>query len=429
MARRAWGEGSYIHVVPLNCKACPERDTCVKRGNNSVRCSKRDRKERWLYQYRVVGADGKYIRKALSATNRKDLVRKVEEMREASGNSHSEAITLQEWADIWPDKYLSHSVRPSTEKFYRSLLKHIPEKLGRKKLVDITVIDWQDFLNALLEHGGQSGCGLSTKTVRSVRTTLISCIESAVDNGFLTKNLVKKTKSPKLKQKKIIFLTKEQAMRLQKVADSGEYYKDLLTAWQNIGTRYLITEFGILIRLTLASGLRRGELFGLLWDDVDFDNRLIHVVNNMQHGNLVETKTQNSVRCVSLDDGTINRLRKWKDYQERYADEVGDIFLNENGLVFTNIVGNSVNVDTFRSRYFTRMCKTAELPEGTTLHSLRHTHASMLLAAGVSPKVISSRLGHASVAFTLQVYAHINADMERGAADTIGSILGPQGSN
>lgn len=429
MARRAWGEGSYIHVVPLNCKACPERDTCVKKGNFSVRCSKRDRKERWLYQYRVVGPDGKYKRKALSASNRKELVRKVEEMREASGNTHNEVITLTEWADIWLEKYLSHSVRPSTEKFYRSLLKHIPEKIGHKKLVDITVVDWQDMLNTLLERGGKFGRGLSTKTVRSVRTTLISCIESAVDNGFLLKNLVKKTKPPKLKQRKIVFLTKEQAVRLQKVADTGEYYKDLLAAWQNIGTRYLITEFGVLIRLALASGLRRGELFGLLWEDIDLDNRCINVVNNMQHGDLVETKTPNSIRCISLDNDTIKRLRLWKDYQERYAVEVGDIFSNISGLVFTNIVGNAVNVDTFRSRYFNRMCKKAELPEGTTLHSLRHTHASMLLAAGVSPKVISSRLGHASVAFTLQVYAHISADMERGAADTIGSILGPQGSN
>ena len=266
--------------------------------------------------------------------------------------------------------------------------------------------------------------GLSTKTVRSIRTTLISCMESAVDNGFAKKNTAKKTKPPVLKQKKIIFLSQEEAERLQHVADTGEYYTDLMTAWQNIGTRYLITGFGVLIRLALATGMRRGELLGLTWQDVDMDAKSVHVINNLQRGVLSETKTAHSVRYVSLDDDTVTRLRNWREYQSRYAEDVGDLFSNNENLVFTNTFGHPINADTFRSRYFNKMCKTAQLPEGTTLHSLRHTHTTLLLAAGVSPRVISDRLGHASVAFTLQTYAHATTEMNRGAAKIIGKILG-----
>ena len=419
MARRAWGEGSYIHVVPVSCRACSERDTCAKRGDRSVHCSKRDRKERWLYQYRVMGVDGKYKRKALSATTRKELVRKVDEMRALSAAGEHEDITISGWTAVWLAQYMPHTVRPATEMFYSSLLKHIPDKIGSKKLADVTTVQWQEFLNSLLMDKG-----LSTKTVRSIRTTLISCMESAVDNGFAKKNTAKKTKPPVLKQKKIIFLSQEEAERLQHVADTGEYYTDLMTAWQNIGTRYLITGFGVLIRLALATGMRRGELLGLTWQDVDMDAKSVHVINNLQRGVLSETKTAHSVRYVSLDDDTVTRLRNWREYQSRYAEDVGDLFSNNENLVFTNTFGHPINADTFRSRYFNKMCKTAQLPEGTTLHSLRHTHTTLLLAAGVSPRVISDRLGHASVAFTLQTYAHATTEMNRGAAKIIGKILG-----
>ena len=140
------------------------------------------------------------------------------------------------------------------------------------------------------------------------------------------------------------------------------------------------------------------------------------------HGRIVETKTVNSIRQVSIDDETVNRLQKWKDYQARYIKEIGDLY-DDKELVFTNSFGRSVNVDTFRSRYYVPLCKKANMPEGFTMHSIRHTHATLLLQAGVSPKVISERLGHSSVAFTLQVYAHATKHMERGAAEMIGTIL------
>ena len=431
MARRAKGTGSIIHVQPLACKSCPDYRVCVLKDDLQEHCSKRDRRERWLYQYIVVGADGKKKRKALSATSRKSLMKKVDmlqtqaeddkENAKEDGKRHEDVI-FSYWIDNWLSTYLPHSVKPSTLKYYQSLLKHIPEHLKKKALSAITTIDLQKMLTNLSTSGGVGGQGLSPKTVRGVRTTVISCLESAVDNHLLITNPGKKTKPPRLVQKKILFLTPEQAAELQRVADNGSYYYDVSKSWKNIDSKYLIMMMSMLVRLAFATGMRRGELFGLLWKNVDLVNKEVHVENGMDHGRVSETKTSNSVRHISIDDETVARLKRFKQCQQQYIEAVGDQY-HDSGFVFTNSFGNVMNFDTFRTRYFSRMCKQSGMPLGFTLHGIRHTHATMLLSAGVSPNIISQRLGHSSVAFTLQVYAHVTKTMERTAADTIGSIL------
>jgi len=120
MARRAKGEGSIIHVQPIACKACPDYRSCLKRDVPQGHCSKRDRRDRWLYQYVVVGADGKKKKKALSATTRKALMEKIEKLQAQSeeGQRHEEVI-LGNWIESWKSMYLPHSVKPSTLRFYK----------------------------------------------------------------------------------------------------------------------------------------------------------------------------------------------------------------------------------------------------------------------------------------------------------------------
>lgn len=424
MAKRAKGEGTYIHIVPQNCQACPDFRDCDKAYAPGSHCARRDRVERWCYQYYVRDAAGKNRRKALYARSRKELVEKVSRLQKEQDDSTGRTFaSVGDWADIWSKKYLPGVVRASTAKFYCGMLRHIPEKLRAMQLTDVSPVDIQSLLLDLAERGGKEGQGLSSSTVRSVRSTLITMFEHAMDNGYVKLNPAKKTKPPRLVRRQIVSLTEAEAARLQKVADTGEYYEDLLHSWEDDGIQYLVTEYGCLIRFALATGVRRGELFGLTWNDVDYTRKRVHIVNNLQKGTLSETKTRNSERYVSLDDDTVKRLRLWQDYQERFGKSVGDVFINRKNLVFTNTFGRHINVDTFRSRHFRKMCSAAALPIGTTLHSLRHTHATLLLQAGVSPKVISERLGHSSVAFTLQTYAHVTGQMERGAADTIGTIL------
>lgn len=422
MAKRAKGEGSFIHIVPQNCQTCPELKICKKAFMSGTHCSKRDKVERWAYQYVIKTVEGAKKRKYLYARTRKDLQAKVELLKQDPAAYKTEA-TVGEWIRIWSQNYLPGVVKHSTELFYKGMLQYVPENLQKKPISKVTPTDLQSFFLDLSTNGGATKKGLSSSTVRSVRSTMITLFEHALDNGYITLNPAKKTKPPRLVRKKIIALTKEEAARLQKVADTGEYYSNLAQCWDNYGTQYLVTEFGVLIRLALASGARRGELLGLTWNDVDFLKKRIHVINNMQQGVLGETKTRNSERFVSLDTRTMDRISQWLKYQKCYQNEMGDLFKNQQNLVFTNIVGNHVDVDTFRTRYFNKMCRAANLPEGTTLHSLRHTHATLLLQAGESPRTIADRLGHSTVNFMLNVYSHTLKEMAENVADVVGKIL------
>lgn len=301
--RRAKGEGSIIHVKPLVCKACPEYTGCTIKDDNEVHCSKRDRRERWLYQYWKVTPEGGKRRTSLCATSRKALLEKIEKLlSKADDGRYHDDVTLGKWIDIWEKKYLPHTVKPATMKYYSSMMKLIPETLKQKYLSELSVVELQDMITGLSDHGGVGGAGLSSKTVRGVRTTLISCLECAVDNFLITRNPCKKTRPPRKEQKTIVYLSPAQAAELQRVADSGEYYYDINTSWEHLETRYLVTGFGVLIRLAFATGMRPGELFGLRWKNVDLDLRVVRVRENLQGGVLSETKTKNSVRDISLDD-------------------------------------------------------------------------------------------------------------------------------
>ncbi|MBQ5345425.1 MAG: site-specific integrase [Acidaminococcaceae bacterium] len=424
MARRAKGEGSYIHRISIKCDECKQRDNCIKRNDFTVTCNKRDRKDYWEYQYSVKGADGKRVRKSIYAPSKKELAKKVEALKTQRDVTLKADATLGDWSETWESKYLPATVKENTLDFYKYMLGYIPEKLKKKKLSKVTPVMLQTFLNSLLENGRKNGGPLSARTVRSIRSALITCLDCAIDNGFIMVNPARKTKPPMLEKKEIVYLNQVQMQELIKVADIGDYYfENHPNSKVDLGSQYLIKQFSILIRLAFASGARCGELLGLDWGDIDYIRDSINIHNNLQNGKLVEPKTKYSRRRVSVDKDTMDRLAEWQKYQEQYANQLGDKFSNKLGTIFTNISGNYLHYDNFRTRYFYPMCDKARLPEGFTFHGTRHTHATMLLMAGVNIKIVSQRLGHSSVSFTLDTYGHVLDEMERSAADMMGSLL------
>lgn len=397
-------------------QSCPDYDTCTIRLNAGSKCKKRDRNEYYVKYIHIKNMDGSRKRKEVYGRTIEELVQKVAQYEEKKSK---EIITLGDWVEIWKKNYIVETkMRPSSCKFYRSLIKHIPTSLRVKKITEIRPIDIENLLNDLLQLKG-----LSTKTVRSFRTMLISCIDRAIDNNIVKDNAVRKTKPPKLQQREISFLNCDEIHKLLAIAESGKYYDNIHQASENMGSCYLTRQWAVVIHLALATGMRRGEVFGMGWDDLDFEKAELRVRHNLQNGKLSEPKTHSSKRYITLDTGTIAKLRKWEKIQTEYAEEVGDMYNNRFNLVFTNVVGNPVNFDNFRNRYFNKMVLAAGIPATITFHSLRHTHATMLLSAGVDAKTVSSRLGHSTTAFTLQVYAHVLHEMERSAADAIGRVL------
>lgn len=205
MARRAKGEGCYVHLLPIKCEECKKIKICLKRIDPAAKCQQRDRKDFWVYQYSVKGADGRRVRKALYGSSKKELVQKVASLKSEQDSASQNDSTFGDWLEIWKTKYLSKTVRENTQDFYSYMLRYIPEKLKKKKLSKITPVMLQSHLNSLLEKGKKNGEPLSTRTVRSIRSTLITCLDCAIDNGFIVVNPARKTKPPLLVKKEIVF--------------------------------------------------------------------------------------------------------------------------------------------------------------------------------------------------------------------------------
>jgi integrase len=171
-------------------------------------------------------------------------------------------------------------------------------------------------------------------------------------------------------------------------------------------------------------GMRRGELLGLRWRDLDLDAGRAQIVQTLIEGSgaprLSTPKTDHGRRSVALDPATVAALRAHRKGQAAEQLAVGPGY-EDNGLVFSREDGAPIWPRTF-SRTFDRHVQAAELPS-IRLHDLRHTHATLALQAGVHPKVVSERLGHANIGITLDTYSHAVPAMQEDAAARVAALL------
>ncbi len=171
--------------------------------------------------------------------------------------------------------------------------------------------------------------------------------------------------------------------------------------------------------------MRRGELCGLRWEDVDLAGRTLRVRQTLAMINgtpkVEPPKSRRSRRTIDIDDKTVEILRSHRRQQLEAAEFVGEGW-QESGYVFTTVIGTPQHPDNVSKR-FTALVRTIDVSY-LTLHGLRHTHATHLLAMGKNPRMVSERLGHADVAFTLQVYGHVLPGHQREAAEAAAALLG-----
>jgi integrase len=249
---------------------------------------------------------------------------------------------------------------------------------------DITTAQLQDFFNEKLE------LGLSVKTVRNMFIMLKKALNRAVIDKLIPENPARYVELPKIQKKEIKVLTQEQQEKL-------------------ISVSYL-HRYGPFIRLTLCTGLRLGELLGLKWEDIDFRKSELHIRRilhrcknydpNVKTSTSIffdEPKTQRSKRIIPLPENAISDLKKWKEKQE---EEVGNV-----EFVVTDERGKYLEQSTLK-KYYNRMLDECGIKH-MTFHALRHTFATRALEKGMDIKVLSEILGHYSVAFTLDTYAHV----------------------
>jgi integrase len=318
-------------------------------------------------------------------------------------------VTLEQWVrDKWLPS-MRTQVKPSTwDSYARNFELHLLPRLGHRPMRELTAALLNATYGELLESGRRNGDGggLSPKTVRYLHATLHKALADAVDAGLLGTNPADRARPPKPSKAgpaELRFWTPEQLRRfLDSVAGTR-----LEAAWH----------------LAAMTGMRRGEVLGLRWADIDFDAARLtvrHTIISVAYEIRSSTPKTHQARVIDLDPGTVERLRAQRGRQQADRDEWGADY-QDGDLVFCREDGSPLHPDMF-SQSFERAIAKTDLPR-IRLHDLRHTHATIALGAGVPVKVISERLGHESPAFTMKQYAHALPGMQAEAASQIADLV------
>lgn len=243
---------------------------------------------------------------------------------------------------------------------------------------------------------------LAPGTIHVYHRTLSAVLRIAVKWGYIPTNPAEKADLPSIARRRAKYLDEPDARRL-------------LTLLQDepIKWRTLVT-------FDLLSGLRRAELMGLRWCDVDLDNQLLHIRQTWNYlpgkGCYVDTpKTADGERPLRLSRTAVQLLSQLKEWQVQQAAALGDVWNNEDDRVFTSEDGSPLFPDSI-TNWFADFIKRSGLPK-VTVHSLRHTYASLMIADGTPLVVVSHSLGHAQVSTTNNIYAHVIADAEAKATE------------
>jgi integrase len=284
--------------------------------------------------------------------------------------------TVGEFFERWLPS-IRHSVKPRTFEGYAFLArKYVLPNLGGLRLTALTHVRLNTFYADLLEKGGMNGKPLSRKTVRNVHIL----VRRALKDAPLLVNPAAKASAPRPAQREMLVWDQQ---TLQGFLGRAKAHKDYV-GWL----------------LLAATGMRRGEVLGLKWSDVDFQRGTLSVA---------DSKTAAGRRLVSLDSGTVQALREWR------MQRMGTVH------VLTKPDGSPLRAQAFTERFRARV-RAWNFPL-IRLHDLRHTHATLLLKAGVHPKVVQERLGHSSIQVTLDIYSHVSEGLQEAAASTVGGLL------
>jgi integrase len=373
----------------------------------------RKRGSRWAVVVDVGrDADGRRLRKWHSGyTRRKDAERALTEILgrlETGTFVEPSKLTVRSFLeDEWLPA-IRASVRPSTFVSYALNVARATDSIGSVRLQQLTPA----MLNRLYgELGrtrkvdGKERPPLSARSIRYVHVVIRHALADAVRWNRLARNVADAARPPSAKA------AKAPPMRTWSA-------EQLRTFLEHVREDRLHAAY----HLAATTGTRRGELLGLRWRDLDLDAGRAQVVQTLiGKRELSEPKTEKGRRNVALDAGTVAILREHRKAQlvERLA--WGPAYEDEHDLVFCREDGSPVLPQSL-SRAFERHAEQAGLPV-IRFHDLRHTHATLALAAGVHPKVVSERLGHASVGITLDTYSHAIPAMQEDAAARVAALI------
>jgi len=370
------------------------------KGEGSVFQRKSD--GRWIGQINL-GPDERGIpqRKTVSARTQQEALKKFKAEQRLIDQGlppSDDRITVGQLLDEWVTTVLPRQVAPSALSNYEWAVRlHINPMIGRKRVSKLTTLD----VDRLIADKSKS---LRPSSVRRVRSVLLAGLDQGVAWGKVSRNVAKESRAPKLTSQERRALTQDEARSL--VASlSGDRLEALYIA-------------------ALLLGLRRGEVLGLKWSDIDAKKHTVTIRQALKRedGHLVlgEVKTPKSRRSLHMPEELEAAFKAHRSRQAAERLKAGEHW-KDSGLVFTTEIGTPIDTRNFY-RGFVQTCEKAGIGK-LRPHELRHSQATLSLAAGVPIEVVSRNLGHASIRVTADTYAHIGDAPRERATEAMADVL------
>ena len=311
-------------------------------------------------------------------------------------------MTLGEWLDKWLDEYMIFTIRESTLDSYRAMVKNqVKPFIGGKQIASLTTADMQKFYNKIKKEGRVRehpihGKTLADSMVRGVHMMLHEALDTAVKERLIAKNPTNGTTVPKCNYPEKQILGDSQLDTFLKAIKGHEYWCDFFY-------------------VEVMTGLRRGEICGLKWQDINFEENKLQVKRSVsvKKGGGVsigETKTETGVRSILMPPSVADVLQNRK--QRAITEWVFPNFMHPEQPISPATAYRKLKI----------ILKHAGLPL-IRFHDLRHTFATHATHGGVDPKTLAGILGHTNASFTLDTYTHVTSDMQKAASNIVGNIM------
>jgi integrase len=359
--------------------------------------------------------DGKPDRRVVYGKTRGECQKKLDDLRSRAaagllGDAAKERELVSQYLEEWVT-VVKTKVRETTWKRYAEIVRlHIVPRIGRLRLAGLRPADIQRLYAGLLAQTDElTGFKkYSPRTVHHCHAVLHRAIEMAVKWGYVSVNVCDRVDPPRVPRREMSLPSFEDLTRLIDTAESGD--DPLAALWT----------------VALYSGCRQGELLALQWSDIDLDNATVRVRRSLirthrgvpEYG---EPKSGKSRRSVKLAQEAVSALRAHRDRQAWNRQKLGEDYATYN-LVFATPIGTALTGSAVSHRFRTAL-KRAEITTPMRFHDLRHAAATLMLAAGVDAKTASTRLGHSTIAITMDLYTHAVQALDDHAANAMQDAL------
>ncbi len=322
-------------------------------------------------------------------------------------------VKFQDFAERWFEDYGKEHLRERTYLRYVELSERTYAAIGHIRIDRLQPHHLLDFYKQLAEPGQnkRTGGGLSPKTIKHYHTFISSVMERAVKWGMIQDNPARRIDAPKVDKVAIEHMDDKQAIRFMEIVQEEPI------------------EYRLIFTLLLLTGMRRGELLGLEWPDIDFENGVIHIRRTSQYaagrGIYTDTtKTEQSKRPISIPPELLDLLRQYRVWQSEKKLRLGDAWDAEwtnHPRLFTKVDGKPMHPNTPYKELQKLLVRHGMEP--VSLHSLRHTNATLMIGGGADVRTVSGRLGHSQTSTTLNIYAEFLQSADKAASEGLADTL------